>query len=113
MKTVGLAEPLRDSLKPLSSAIQAAFVYGSAATVADSAASDIDLMIVSDSLTNDDVMRALKRVGRIVGRKVTFTVYTAAQFATRRNEPAFVTRVLEPAKLWLIGSEGDLPGQIA
>ncbi len=31
LKTVGLAEPLRDALKPLSSAIRAAFVYGSVA----------------------------------------------------------------------------------
>ena len=31
LKTVGLAEPLRHALKPLSSAIRVAFVYGSVA----------------------------------------------------------------------------------
>ena len=31
LKTVGLAEPLRDALKPLTKAIRAAFVYGSVA----------------------------------------------------------------------------------
>src|ERR1700682_5373826 len=46
LKTVGLAEPLRDALKPLSSAIRAAFVYGSVAKATDKSASDIDLMIV-------------------------------------------------------------------
>ena len=51
LKTVGLAEPLRAALKPLSSAIRAAFVYGSVAKATDQSASDIDLMIVSDSLT--------------------------------------------------------------
>ena len=51
LKTVGLAEPLRDALKPLSSAIRAAFVYGSVAKATDQSASDIDLMIISDSLT--------------------------------------------------------------
>jgi predicted nucleotidyltransferase len=108
LKTVGLAEPLRDALKPLSSAIRAAFVYGSVAKVTDQAASDIDLMIISDSLTYGDVFGALERVTRAVGRKVNPTVYTAAEFSKRaKTENAFVTRVLEQPKLWVFGSEDD------
>jgi len=110
LKTVGLAEPLRDALKPLSSAIRAAFVYGSVAKATDQSASDIDLMIISDSLTYGEVFGALERVTRTVGRKVNPTVYTAAEFSKRaRTENAFVTRVLEQTKLWVIGSEDDLP----
>jgi predicted nucleotidyltransferase len=110
LKTVGLAEPLHGALKPLSSAIRAAFVYGSVAKATDQAASDIDLMIISDSLTYGDVFGALERVTRAVGRKVNPTVYTAAEFSKRaRMENAFVTRVLEQPKLWVIGSEDDLP----
>src|SRR5512132_1588345 len=80
LKTVGLAEPLRDALKPVSSFIRAAFVYGSVAKATDQSASDIDLMIISDSLTYGDVFDALERVTRAVGRKVNPTVYTAAEF---------------------------------
>ena len=110
LKTVGLAEPLRDGLKPLSSAIRAAFVYGSVAKATDQSASDIDLMIISDSLTYGEVFGALERVTRTVGRKVNPTVYTAAEFSNRaRTENAFVTRVLAQPKLWVIGSEHDLP----
>lgn len=110
LKTVGLAEPLRDALKPLSKVIRAAFVYGSVAKANDQAASDIDVMIISDSLTYSEVFGALERVTRSVGRKVNPTVYTAAEFAKRaRTENAFVTRVLEQPKLWVIGSENDLP----
>src|SRR5437773_9659375 len=109
LKTVGLAEPLRDALKPLSSAIRAAFVYGSVAKATDQSASDIDLMIISDSLTYGDVFAALERVTRTVGRKINPTVYTAAEFSKRaRKENAFVTRVLEQPKLWVIGSEDDI-----
>lgn len=110
LKTVGLAEPLRDALKPLSSAIRAAFVYGSVAKATDQAASDIDLMIISDSLTYGEVFGGLERVTRAVGRKINPTVYTAAEFSKRaRTENAFVTRVLEQPKLWVIGSDDDLP----
>jgi hypothetical protein len=45
-----------------------------------------------------------------VGRKVNPTVYTPAEFSKRvRAENAFVTRVLEQPKVWIIGSEHDLP----
>ena len=110
LKTVGLAEPLRHALKPLSSAIRVAFVYGSVAKATDQSASDIDLMIISDSLTYGELFGALDSVTRTVGRKVNPTVYTAAEFSKRaRTENAFVTRVLEEPKLWVIGSEDDLP----
>jgi len=110
LKTVGLAEPLRDALKPLSSAIRAAFVYGSVAKAADRSGSDIDLMVISDSLTYGEVFGALERVAKTVGRQVNPTVYTVAEFSKRsRGESAFLTRVLEQPRVWVIGSEHDLP----
>jgi len=110
LKTVGLAEPLRDGLRPLSSAIRAAFVYGSVAKATDRSGSDIDLMVISDTLTYGEVFGALERVAKSVGRKINPTVYTVAEFVKRgRGENTFVTRVLEQPKVWVIGSEHDLP----
>jgi predicted nucleotidyltransferase len=110
LKTVALAEPLRVALKPLSSAIRAAFVYGSVAKATDRAASDIDLMIISDSLAYGEVFSALERAVRQLGRQVNPTVYTASEFAKRgREQNAFVMRVLEQPKVWIIGGEHDLP----
>ncbi len=110
LKTVGLAEPLRDALKPLSLAIRAAFVYGSVAKTADRSGSDIDLMVISDSLAYADIFTALERVAKTVGRQINPAIYTVAEFSKRtREENAFVTRVLEQPKVWIIGSEHDLP----
>ena len=41
-------------------AIRAAFVYGSVAKRTDRAGSDIELMVISDSLTYPDVFRAVR-----------------------------------------------------
>jgi predicted nucleotidyltransferase len=110
LKTVGLAEPLREALKPVASDIRAAFVYGSVAKAADTAGSDIDLMVVSDNLGYGDVFAALDKVSRALGRNVNPTVYTGAEFSKRaKNENAFITRVLEGPKVWVIGTENDLP----
>lgn len=108
-KTVGLAEPLRAALAPIASAIDAAFVYGSVAKRSDTAASDIDLMIVSDTLGYADVLGALDDVIRRLGRQVNPSIYTRTEFAKRRNEGnVFVTRVLEQPQLWLIGDKDVL-----
>jgi predicted nucleotidyltransferase len=110
VKTVGLAEPVRKALKPLAAAIRAAFVYGSVARAADHSGSDIDLMVISDSLTYGEVFGALERAAKAVGRPLNPTVYSAAEFSKRtREENAFVARVLEQPKVWIIGSEHDLP----
>jgi predicted nucleotidyltransferase len=110
LKTVGLAEPVREALKPLSSAIRAAFVYGSVAKAVDRSGSDIDLMVISDSLTYGQVFGAVERLAKAVGRQVNPTVYSVAEFSKRtREKNAFLTRVLEQPKVWIIGSEHDLP----
>ncbi len=109
-KTVGLAEPLRAALQPLSPGIRAAFVFGSVAKATDQSASDIDVMFISDRVTYADAFAALEAVAGALGRRINPTVYTAAEFSKRaRAKNAFVTRVLEQPKVWLIGTEHDLP----
>ena len=108
-KTVGLAEPVREALRPLVRDIRAAFVYGSVAKRTDTAGSDIDLMIVSDKLTYADLYRVLEPLSGRLRRSVNPTVYTRRELAKRtKSGNAFVTRVLRQPKLWVIGSEDDL-----
>lgn len=108
-KTVGLAEPLRAALGPLASRIVAAFVYGSVAKGQDTAASDIDLMAVSDSVTYADVFGAVEPVSAALKRPVNPTVYSSRDLAKRTKQGnAFVKRVLAQPKVWLIGTESDL-----
>jgi predicted nucleotidyltransferase len=108
-KTVGLAEPLREALAPLAKRITAAFVYGSVAKRSDTAASDIDLMVVSDSLTYADLYAAVEQATARLGRKVNPTVYSRKELARRvKQKNAFVTRVVAQPKIWLIGAESDL-----
>ena len=46
LKTAGLADVIRDALKPLANRMQWAFVYGSVARSQEHSASDVDLMII-------------------------------------------------------------------
>ena len=108
-KTVGLAEPLRAALAPLAKQIHAAFVYGSIAKRQDTAASDVDLMLLSDELNYGDTFVVLDAVGAQLGRTINPTLLIRKEFAKRlKAHEAFLTRVLAQPKIWLIGGESDL-----
>jgi predicted nucleotidyltransferase len=109
LKTVGLADVLRAALAPVSQDIRAAFVYGSIAKGHDTAASDIDLMVISERLTHAELFAALEQATVQLGRKVAPTIYSSKEWVKRvKQENAFVTRVLAQPKLWLIGDERAL-----
>lgn len=114
MKTTGLADVLRAALAPLAPQIDAAFVYGSVAKQQDTAQSDIDLLVVSAHLGYADVFGALENATVSLGRKVNPSLYTPADIAKRiKQDNAFVTRVLQQPKIWLIGNEEQLRAQSA
>jgi predicted nucleotidyltransferase len=107
-KTFGLSDELRDALRAIADRIKLAFVYGSFAKRTDTAASDIDLLVVSDSLSYQDLLAALAETEARLKRKVNPTLYTAADFARRRAEGnSFIVRVLEQPKLLLIGDPNE------
>jgi predicted nucleotidyltransferase len=105
-KTFGLAEPLRQALRPLSKQVVAAFIYGSVAKGADTVTSDIDLMVISDELTYPDLFVSLEPISASFGRTVNPTIFTRKELAKRvRTKESFVTRVLAQPKIWIVGND--------
>jgi len=106
-KTVGLAEPLRESLQPLASKITAAFVFGSVAKRSDTARSDIDLMVVGD-VGFAEMVNVVYLLHERFGREVNPIVMTTREFRKRAKDSGFIARVLDQPKIWLFGGEDDL-----
>ena len=110
IKTVAMADPLRYALEPLAEQIRLALVYGSVAKGTDTAASDIDLLVVADDLTLEDLYVALAPVEPTLGRKINPTLYTPHEFADRKSSGnAVLTRVLAGEHLILIGNVDEPP----
>lgn len=108
-KTIGLADPLREALTPLAAQIGAAFVYGSVAKRTDAASSDIDLMLLSDTLSYGDVFLALEEASRLLGRTVNPTIVTRKEFVHRLEaRESFIVRMLEQPRIWILGGESEL-----
>jgi len=103
-KTFGLATPLKDALLPIQDKIDLAVIYGSVARKTDTAASDIDLLIVSDRLTLEELFKVLGPAEQRIGREINPTLLTADEFENRRNKSdSFICRVLNGEIIILIG----------
>ncbi len=109
LKTVGLLEPLRAALKPFASDIRVAFVYGSIAKGSDTAQSDVDLMIVAESLSYSEVYAALQKAERLISRPVNPNLMTNREWRHKLAEhSSFLTKIVRQPKLFVFGSENEL-----
>jgi predicted nucleotidyltransferase len=105
-KTSGVTEQLRSALAPLGSRVLLALLYGSVAKETDTAASDIDVLLVSDELALEDVFAALEPAERRLGRHVSPTLYTSEEFRRRQHDRnSFLNRVLAGKHVVLVGTE--------
>ncbi len=109
VKTVGLVEPLHEALAPLAETIHAAFVYGSVAGERDTAASDIDLMVLARTLGYADVFRALQTAERKLGRPISPNIMTPEEWRRKSAQAgSFAARVARQPMLFVIGDRAAL-----
>jgi predicted nucleotidyltransferase len=107
-KTVAVADPLRKALEKLGRRIELALLYGSVAKGTDSASSDLDVLIVGDGMTLEEVLSALASAEKQVGRSIHPTLLSAAEYRKRRHaDHSFLNRVLTGDTLVLVGSIDD------
>jgi len=107
-KTVGIFTMLRSALRPLSTQVAVAFVYGSVARQAETAQSDIDLMVVGKA-SIDDVISHLASVEKNTGRPINPTVYSVSEFKAKvADGNHFLRAVLKDPKVFLLGDEDEL-----
>ncbi len=108
-KTFGLVDVIHAELAPVFEQIDLAFIYGSIARGEDTASSDIDLLVVTDSLAYADLMTALADAEKSLGRPINPSIYTAEQIRNKLEQRnSFLTRLMEQPKLWVKGSEDDI-----
>ena len=108
-KTFGIADRMREALEPLQERVVAAFIYGSVASNTDSAHSDIDLMLISDDITYQEVIQTLMSVEQELTRPVNPVVMGCEEWHRKLDvEGGFVERVMDKPKIFLIGSENEL-----
>lgn len=109
LKTIGLVEPLAESLQPYAANIKAAFVFGSIAKGTHHADSDIDLMVIGDDLNYADLYASLQRAEIKLHRPVKPLFLSSNDWRRKLAETdSFISRISEQPKILVIGSEREL-----
>ena len=107
-KTSGVADHVRLVLAPLAGQIHLAFIYGSVARGTEGPGSDVDLLVISDTLSYGDIYPALADAEASIGRPVNPSVYSLSEWRKRVDEEnPFVTRVMAQPRILLIGKDSD------
>ncbi len=101
-KSFGLVDIVDSALGSLLEQVDLALIYGSMAKGAEHAGSDIDLLLVSNSLSYGSVMEVLVPAEVQLGRTINPTLYTPQEFAERKHKQQhFITRLMEQKVLWI------------
>jgi len=108
LKTVGLADVLREALQPLRERIDIAFVFGSLAKGEATSGSDVDLMVIG-GISLRDLVPVLQAAERTLSREINPVTMSAKEFSKRiAQEEHFVTSVLRDPRIYLIGDDDEL-----
>lgn len=107
-KTTGVVPLLIEEMARFKNKIKWAFIYGSMARSEENAASDVDVMLVGE-ISTMDVMPALRRVEKTIGRAINETIFSEIDFRhSIERKDHFLRAVLRGKKIMLKGPEDEL-----
>lgn len=90
--------------------IAAAFVFGSFARGDTREDSDVDVFLIDDGIPEERLARRTIEAEILLGREVSVVQMTRDELAGRIEAgSSFVRNVFRGPKVWLVGSEADLP----
>jgi predicted nucleotidyltransferase len=108
LKTTGLCDHLRELVGKHEHSIELAFVYGSIAKGAETAESDVDILIIGD-ISSRKASGLFRPLSRKIGREINTTIFPRAEYRTKyRKRNRFAKELFESEKIWLIGTNDDL-----
>ena len=106
-KTIGVEWALGEALAGVAG-VRLAFIYGSVAAGRETAASDIDLMVIGDPSVRE-LHAALRPLEDTLRRSINFMVFDEDEFGQRvRDRDGFVLDVLAGRRTMVIGSDEQL-----
>ena len=108
-KSFGVADEIKEGLKPLDDNIELAFIYGSVSKGSETKSSDIDLMLIGNDLSYGLVVEVLTPLEESLHRAINPTIYEMKDLLSKlESGNSFITRVMEQPKIMIKGSEDDI-----
>jgi uncharacterized protein len=110
VRTFGVASTIETAIKPVSSDIKIAFLFGSIPAGTDTGHSDIDLMVIGE-LSFRKLVAALKSAEQELNRELNPTLFSSVEFKKRlKDKDHFIATVMDSPKIFIIGNTDDFAG---
>jgi predicted nucleotidyltransferase len=107
IKTVGIADVIKQALIPVKNDIERAFIYGSFASGEYGNESDVDLLLVT-SISGLRLAELLGDLQNTLGRAVNISQFTSREYKQRKSKKDhFLTRVLEGPRIDIIKEKDE------
>lgn len=108
IKTVGLADVLRNALLPLQEQVDLAFIFGSIAQGKERITSDVDVMVIGNA-SFEEIVHTIYDSQETLLREINPVVMSASEFNSKfLQEDRFVSRIVSEPKIFLIGGSDEL-----
>jgi predicted nucleotidyltransferase len=108
VKTTGIADVIKSSLKKFGGKIEIAFIYGSIARGEELSTSDVDVVIIGN-IQLSDLVPSLRRIEKSLEREVNPTLFSPTEFSQRINDrDTFITTALSDPVIFLKGDVSEL-----
>jgi predicted nucleotidyltransferase len=108
VKTAGIGDQLKKILQEQSDTIHVAFIFGSFARGIETAASDIDIMVIG-VITSRELSRILKPLKEELDREMNPVTIRVHEFQENVEKgDSFTQSILEEPKIFLIGDDDGL-----
>jgi predicted nucleotidyltransferase len=106
-KTIGIEGSVRN-IVARDTGIQAAFIYGSYAAGAQTADSDIDVLIIGRP-DEQRLMAEIDALEKRIQRDINYTVYSLLEYRRRKKvKDSFIVNVIQRPKILLKGAENEV-----
>lgn len=107
-KTSGLSDVVSEAFASLSDKIDVAFIFGSVARGAETAGSDVDVLVIG-SVEFGTVVDACYSAQQLLAREINPKVFSAREWRNKlKDKDPFVVNVLAKPKIFVVGGEDEL-----
>ena len=108
IKTAGVADRMRSTLRQVSGSILVAFIFGSFAQGAETPESDIDLLIIG-AISGRELSKELSPLKEELNRELNPIIMPVDELRSRLDrEDPFLTSLMDGPKIFLVGDQDDL-----
>ncbi len=113
LKTESIGQVIRKGLEGDKKEIKYAAIYGSVAKGTEMATSDVDMLIIGDSVDEDSLLNSIAKIEKKIGCEINISTWTEKEFKKKSNEKIpLLKEILKTPVIMIVGDKNEFKRSI-